>query len=60
MRNTEDQFLGKVIREGDFFGEADLLKCVDYTFFGDIVAESDSVDVLYIGEEDFNKIPIFE
>ena len=60
VRNKEDRFEGKIIREGDFFGEGDLLKCVDYTFFGEIVAQSEQVEVLYIGEDDFHKIPIFE
>ena len=60
IRNKDDQFVSKTIRAGDFFGEGDLLKCVDYTFFGEIVAASSQVEVLYVSEEDFHKIPAYE
>ena len=48
------------IQGGECFGESDLLKVVGFDYFGDIVAESDEVECLYISQQNFLKIPLFE
>ena len=60
VRNTDDGFVNKKLKQGDFFGESDLLHTVGYTFFGDIIAESEVVEVLFIPSEKFSKIPLYE
>lgn len=58
--NRDDQYRAKLLKKGDFFGESDLLQCVGYSFFGEIVADSDDVECWFIPEEKFIKIPLFE
>ena len=60
VRNHDDGFQAKRLNQGDFFGESDLLKCVGYSFFGEIVADSDDVECWFIPQEKFAKIPLFE
>ena len=60
VRNTDDQYNAKKLRQGDFFGESDILKTVGYTFFGEIVADSDDFEVNFISADQFWKIPLFE
>jgi hypothetical protein len=36
------------------------LKVVGYEFFGDIIADSEEVECLFISLNDFYKIPLFE
>lgn len=51
--------MAKQLNHGDFFGDADLLHVVGYSFFGDIIATTD-VELMYIPAAKFNKIPLFE
>ena len=64
IRHRYDQFEVRELRRWDFFGECDLLKVIvrtshlikeiqGYTYFGDIVADSDEVRVLYISTSNF-------
>jgi len=59
VRNTGDWYCPKTLTRGDFFGESELIKCVDYTFFGEIVAKGD-VQCWYLPIEHYSKIPYFE
>ena len=60
VRNHDDSYCSKKLKQGDFFGESDLLKCIGYTFFGEIVADSDDVECWFIAADEFWKIPLFE
>lgn len=60
VQNHDDHYRAKVLKQGDFFGESDLLQCVGYSFFGEIVAETDDVECWYIPEERFVRIPLYE
>ena len=46
--NPDDGFIAKRLKQGDYFGESDLLKSVGYSFFGDIIADSDDFECWYI------------
>ena len=52
--------MAKRLRHGDYFGEADLLHTVGYTFFGDIIADSDDLECMHIPYEKFMKVPLYE
>lgn len=60
VRNHDDGYCSKTLKQGDFFGESDLLKCIGYQFFGEIAADSDDVECWYIPSDQFWKIPLFE
>ena len=55
-----DGFNSRELRRWDFFGESELLKVVGYSYFGDIVAVSDEVRILFISNANFKKIPVYE
>ena len=59
VRNAADGYCPKTLTKGDFFGESELIKGVDYTFFGEIVAKSD-VQCWHLPIEHYGKIPYFE
>jgi len=59
VQNKDDGHCSKTLTQGDFFGESELIKSVDYTFFGEIIALGD-VECWYLPQEHFNKIPYFE
>ena len=48
IKNHDDNFESKILIKGDYFGDSDILKCVGYSFFGDIYAHSDSVECWFI------------
>ena len=52
--------MSKILKQGDFFGESDLLKNIGYTFYGDIVASSDDLECWFIPKKNFSKIPLYE
>ena len=58
--NHDDQYSFQILKKGDFFGEAEILKTVDFCFFGDIIAHSPTVECLFIPAAEFKKIPQFE
>lgn len=58
--HKSDQMRACYIQGGDFFGESEILKVVGFDFFGDIYAESDFVDCIFISLNDFHKIPLYE
>jgi hypothetical protein len=58
--HPEDKYMAKELKRWDFFGECDLLKVVGYTYFGEIVAASPEVRVLFISNANFKKIPVYE
>lgn len=60
MINRDDNYCFQILKKGDFFGESDILKCIDFSFFGNIVAETPKVQCLFIPREEFLKIPKFE
>jgi len=57
--NKDDGYQSRVLGSGDFFGESELIKCVDFTFFGDIIAQDD-VECWCLPHEYYDKIPYFE
>lgn len=48
VRNHDDGYVAKKLTQGDYFGESDPLKVVGYTFFGEIVADSDDLECWFI------------
>lgn len=58
--NHDDQYSFQILKKGDFFGEAELLKTVDFCFFGHIIAQSPTVECMFIPASEFKKIPQFE
>lgn len=60
MIHQTDSYSFQTLMNGHFFGEAEMLKCIDFTYFGDIVVDSPEVTVLYISTEDFLTIPLYE
>ena len=58
--NPADGYRACHLQGGEIFGEADLLKIVGYEFFGDIIADSDDVECMFISTRDFREIPDFE
>jgi hypothetical protein len=60
IRNHDDGYVSKSLHQGDYFGESDCLKVLGYTFYGEIVADSDDVECWFIPAGDFWKIPLFE
>lgn len=58
--HLEDGYEAARLRGGECFGESDLLQLVGFDYFGDIVAESDVVECIYISSKNFGKIPLFE
>ena len=58
--NTADGYRACQLRGGEIFGEADLLKIVGYEFFGDIIADCDDCQVMFISTRHFHEIPEFE
>lgn len=60
MVHPNDKFMAKELRRWDFFGECELLKVIGYTYFGEIIATSDEVRVLFISQANFKKIPVYE
>lgn len=59
LRNFE-----KNLARGEFFGEANLIRCMGIEYFGDIIAfgseDNPEVSLIYISWEDFQRIPDFE
>ena len=51
--NHDDQYNSKLLTNGDYFGETEMLKCIGYEWFGDIYVESTDFECLYISIEDF-------
>lgn len=45
---------------GEFFGESEILKVIGYDYFGDIIAESEEVECMFISQDDLLKIPFYE
>ena len=45
---------------GEFFGESEILKVIGYDYFGDIIAESEEVECMFISQDDLLKIPLYE
>ena len=60
VRNHDDGFMAKKLMQGDYFGESDPLKVVGYTFFGEIVADSDDLECWFIRKDQWRRIPLFE
>lgn len=60
VRNHDDGYCAKKLKQGDYFGEGDLLRTVGYTTFGEIVADSDDVECWFVACDDFWMIPLFE
>lgn len=58
--HNQDRYLATYLQGGECFGESDLLKMVGFDFFGDIIADSEEVQCLYISQQNFLKIPRFE
>ena len=59
VKNSDDGYCIKNLAHGDCFGESELIKSVDYTFFGDIIAEDD-VECFFLPRNCFHKIPYYE
>lgn len=60
IRNRDDGIVAKKLKQGDYFGESDLLKSIGYQFFGEIVAASDDLECWFIPFKEFSRIPLFE
>ena len=45
---------------GEFFGESEILKVIGYDYFGDIIAESEEVECMFVSQDDLLKIPLYE
>ena len=45
---------------GEFFGESEILKVIGYDYFGDIIAESEEVECMFVSQDDLLKIPFYE
>lgn len=58
--NPADGYRACQLRGGEIFGEADQLKIVGYEFFGDIIAESDECQCMFISTRHLREIPEFE
>lgn len=58
--HNKDNYTATYLQGGECFGESDLLKIVGFDYFGDIIADSDEVQCLYISQQNFQKIPLFE
>ena len=58
--NHDDDYCFQELTNGHFFGEAEMLKTVDFCFFGNIVADSDDVECMFIPAKDFMKMPNYE
>jgi len=48
------------LQGGEFFGESEILKVIGYDYFGDIIAESEEVECMFISQDDLLKIPLYE
>lgn len=48
--HKKDNILATYLQGGECFGESDLLKIVGFDFFGDIIADSNEVECLYISQ----------
>jgi hypothetical protein len=48
------------LQGGEFFGESEILKVIGYDYFGDIIAESEEVECMFISQDDLLKIPFYE
>jgi len=59
VRNQSDGRIARTLGQGDIFGESELIKCVDFTFFGDVIAVND-VECWCLPIQHFGKIPYFE
>jgi CRP-like cAMP-binding protein len=58
--NHDDGICCQKLKKGDFFGESEALKSIGFAFFGDIVAATDTVECLFIPQDEFMKIPTYE
>ena len=58
--NKADGYQACSLKGGEMFGESDILKIVGYDFFGDIIADSDEVECMYISTAHVKMIPQFE
>lgn len=59
VTNRADKYEVCKLYKGDSFGECEMLRICDPTFYGDIYAESE-VHIMYLTYENFQKIPLFE
>jgi hypothetical protein len=48
------------LQGGEFFGESEILKVIGYDYFGDIIAESEEVECMFVSQDDLLKIPLYE
>jgi hypothetical protein len=48
------------LQGGEFFGESEILKVIGYDYFGDIIAESEEVECMFVSQDDLLKIPFYE
>lgn len=58
--NSKDNHAPKLLKKGDYFGESEIIRVIGFDFFGDIIAESDKVETLFISKANFQKIALFE
>ena len=58
--NSKDNHAPKLLKKGDYFGESEIIRVIGFDFFGDIIAESDKVETLFISKSNFQKIALFE
>lgn len=58
--NTQDDYEAKTLKKGDYFGESEIIRVIGFDFFGDVVAESETVECLFISKQNFQKIALFE
>ena len=58
--NHDDGYCFQELKKGDFFGESETLKSIGFAFFGDIVADTDDVECLFIPQDEFMKTPTYE
>ena len=49
-----------VLQRGEFFGEAQALQTLSLNFFGEVYAQSDDVELLFLSRENLQLLPGFE
>lgn len=59
--NRKDNYTVAFLFKGDYFGESEVIKIPDYTYFGDIYAcPHQDVDIIMLSYEAMKRIPFFE
>ena len=43
----------KILKKGDYFGESEIIRVIGFDFFGDIIADSDEVECMFISKYNF-------